>query len=207
MADADDFLSRWSRRKRAARAGIPAPEAVPPSDARPLPAEASQPAREIAAEPPPLPPVEDLTTESDFTPFMDRDVDPDLRSKALKKLFSDPRYNVMDGLDTYIDDYSQSDPIPAEWLGQLTQMAGLGDVPARQEAEKAAKERSEREAAAAAASGEPVAQARDAEVEEVLPEAVADPKTAVDPDEGQVGVTGAKAGCGTSAIPARKVGD
>ena len=35
---------------------------------------------------------------------------------ALKKLFSDPHFNVMDGLDTYIDDYGKPDPIPPSML-------------------------------------------------------------------------------------------
>ena len=30
----------------------------------------------------------------------------------MKKLFTDPHFNVMDGLDTYIDDYRKPDPIP-----------------------------------------------------------------------------------------------
>jgi hypothetical protein len=80
---------------------------------------------------------------------MDREVDPGLRREALKKLFSDPRYNVMDRLDTYIDDYSIPDPIPEDWLGKLSAMAGLGDVPGRQRAEREAREQAEREAAAA----------------------------------------------------------
>ena len=40
----------------------------------------------------------------------------DVRRAALKKLFSDPRFNVMDGLDVYIDDYSKTEPIPPEML-------------------------------------------------------------------------------------------
>ena len=39
----------------------------------------------------------------------------------MKKLFSDPRYNIMDGLDIYIDDYSKPDPIPPEMLRRLVQ--------------------------------------------------------------------------------------
>ena len=35
------------------------------------------------------------------------------------KLFSDPRFNVMDGLDVYIDDYTKGDPIPPELLARL----------------------------------------------------------------------------------------
>ena len=42
-----------------------------------------------------------------------------LRRKALHKLFSDPHFNQMDGLDIYIDDYSQPDPIPPEILAKL----------------------------------------------------------------------------------------
>ena len=37
----------------------------------------------------------------------------------MKKLFSDPHYQVMDRLDTYIDDYSLADPIPESMLRQM----------------------------------------------------------------------------------------
>jgi hypothetical protein len=127
----DDFLSRWSRRKHAARKGEVAPGAEPtlPSAAA-IPATGAssshsgpQPGKEVE----PLPPLESLTPESDFSPFMNKDVDPVLRRQALKTLFRDPRHNVMDGLDVYIDDFSKPDPIPPEWLGKLNQMAHLGD--------------------------------------------------------------------------------
>jgi len=74
-----------------------------------------------------LPPVESLTPESDFTPFMAREVDAGVKRQALKTLFSDPRFNVMDGLDVYIDDYSKPDPLPEGWLEKLNQVARLGD--------------------------------------------------------------------------------
>jgi hypothetical protein len=123
----DNFLSRWSRRKHAVNRGD-APTVEP---ARPAPAPATTPAAKayepVSELPPPLPPVESLTTESDFTPFMRSDVDPNLRQQALRTLFRDERFNVMDGLDVYIDDYSKPDPIPADWLGKLNQMARLGD--------------------------------------------------------------------------------
>ncbi|MEY4753990.1 MAG: hypothetical protein RJA44_1665, partial [Pseudomonadota bacterium] len=43
------------------------------------------------------------------------------------KLFSDPHFNVMDGLDIYIDDYGQPDPLPPGMLEQLrhTDLLGL----------------------------------------------------------------------------------
>jgi hypothetical protein len=55
---------------------------------------------------------------------MASDVAPELRSRALKKLFTDPHFNVMDGLDTYIDDYGKPDPIPESWYGRMNRIAG-----------------------------------------------------------------------------------
>jgi len=48
-------------------------------------------------------------------------VDPSVQQAALKKMFSDPHFNVMDGLDIYIDDYSKPDPIPLEMLKRMVQ--------------------------------------------------------------------------------------
>jgi hypothetical protein len=122
MAD-EPFLSRWSKRKTEARAGTPPPE--PPPE-RPNPPPAVVPA--TPAEPPaPLPPVESLTPESDFTGFMRPEVDEGLKRQALKTLFQDPHYNVMDGLDVYISDFSIPDPLPESWLGQLRAVTRLGD--------------------------------------------------------------------------------
>ena len=91
--DEQNFLRRWSRLKRQA------PEAsVAPAE---------------------LPGLEALTYESDFGAFMRAKVDEGVKRAALKKLFSDPRFNVMDGLDVYIDDYSIEDPIPPGMLAQL----------------------------------------------------------------------------------------
>ena len=57
----------------------------------------------------------------DFSAFMKPDVDPAVQQAALKKMFSDPHFNVMDGLDIYIDDYSKPDPIPLEMLKRMVQ--------------------------------------------------------------------------------------
>jgi hypothetical protein len=98
--DRGDFLRRWSRRKQDAAAQ----------------AAAETPA---SSELPPLPSPDSLTFESDFKAFMQAKVEESVKRAALKKLFSDPRFNVMDGLDTYIDDYSKDDPIPQAMLAQL----------------------------------------------------------------------------------------
>ena len=57
----------------------------------------------------------------DFSAFMKPDVDPAVQQAALKKMFSDPHFNIMDGLDIYIDDYSKPDPIPLEMLKRMVQ--------------------------------------------------------------------------------------
>lgn len=148
----DPFLSRWSRLKKSAKAAPAAAEAAPRDEARPAaavaPADPPPSAGDGAKrEPAPLPPVESLTPESDFTPFMGTSVDESLRRQALKTLFQDPRHNVMDGLDTYIADYSQPDPLPDGWLEKMGQMAHLGDRPARLEAERKAAEEAQTAAA------------------------------------------------------------
>ena len=73
---------------------------------------------------PELPTLDDvraLTPKSDFQPFMRQGVATDVRNAAVKKLFADPHFNIMDGLDIYIDDYNTPDPLPA---GMLKKMVG-----------------------------------------------------------------------------------
>ncbi|HEX7891397.1 MAG TPA: DUF3306 domain-containing protein [Ramlibacter sp.] len=133
---ADGFLGRWSQRKELARQGkelAPEPEVQP----SPQPSPASGRGSEVAAvaearpveEPPQLPTLEDvqsLTRDSDFSRFVQPGVAPEVKNAAMKKLFSDPHFNVMDGLDVYIDDYSKPDPIPPEMLRQLASASFLG---------------------------------------------------------------------------------
>lgn len=127
---ADGFLGRWSQRKQAVREGRPldepvAPKPVPPhvGQETPAPAAVMQPAVEGQdATLPPPPSMEDvkgLTAQSDYKPFVARDVAPEVRNAAMKKLFADPHYNVMDRLDIYIDDYSKPDPLPESMLRQM----------------------------------------------------------------------------------------
>lgn len=129
----ENFFDRWSRRKKEAREEVPPPpvaeETEKPGDARvetaaPLPA-ARNPTAGLPAEgqeevpPPTLADAQALTPESDFRPFVGRNVAPEVKNTAFKKLFADPQFNVMDGLDTYVDDYSKSTPIPDSVLRQM----------------------------------------------------------------------------------------
>ena len=107
--DERDFLRRWSRRKKEAAAAVAQPPAPKPPEVKP---EA-------------LPPVESLTFDSDFCAYLRANIDESLKRAALKKLLHDPRFNVMDGLDIYIDDYSKDDPIPEEMLKKLEHARGI----------------------------------------------------------------------------------
>jgi hypothetical protein len=127
-------LKRWSERKLAAArqaSAEPAPPAapIPPSaPAAPVPVEAA--VQPSAPQPEPeLPPVETLTFESDFTAFLRPRVDEALKRQALKKLFRDPRFNTMDGLDVYIDDYTVPSPVTEEDLRQMVHARFTLDPP------------------------------------------------------------------------------
>jgi hypothetical protein len=95
------FLERWSRLKKAADK-VAAAEIT---DAESL--------------------LENLTADSDFGQFLRQEVSEEIRRKALKTLFADPQFNVMDGLDIYIDDYSVSEPIPEAMMATLQHARGL----------------------------------------------------------------------------------
>jgi hypothetical protein len=116
-------VGRWSRRKLDAARTAPADPA--PTSPAPPPA----PTATTAPAPVELPPVDSLTFDSDFTAFLRPEVDADLKRAALKQLFRDPRFNVMDGLDTYIDDYTKADPIPEDMLAGLMQRFASASLP------------------------------------------------------------------------------
>lgn len=130
---ADGFLGRWSQRKQAVREGKPLEEPAPPVPAAStVPATSTVLAPEAAvgaaepsgspAEQPPALSLQDaaaLGAESDYAPFVARSVSPEVRNAAMKKLFTDPHYNLMDRLDIYIDDYSLPDPLPESMLRQM----------------------------------------------------------------------------------------
>ena len=122
----EGFLRRWARVKGEARetapaAADPAPQGKGVPDALP---------------PPELPPIDQLTLESDFSAFFHPKVEEDVRRQALRKLFSEPHFNVMDGLDVYIDDYSKTEPIPAAMLAGLKQAQRILEWAAEKPAEK-----------------------------------------------------------------------
>ncbi|MBM3388699.1 MAG: DUF3306 domain-containing protein [Betaproteobacteria bacterium] len=143
--DAAGFFSRWSRRKAQVHQGgqpLPAvPAALGAADARAAsaatdearaasPAPATPPAGPAEAAPAPKPTLQDveqLDAKSDYRSFVAQDVDPEVRNAAFKKLFhSDPHFNVMDGLDVYIDDYNTPNPLPVAIMKTLVQARAMG---------------------------------------------------------------------------------
>ena len=134
------FLNRWSKRK----AGIETEETLDLKKQPNLSSSTISEKSEISSSPKinsnsvssedetaneTLPTLEDvlkLTKDSDYSAYVKPGVDPAVQQAAMQKLFSDPHYNIMDGLDIYIDDYSKPDPIPLEMLKQLNQSQLLG---------------------------------------------------------------------------------
>ena len=152
------FLNRWSKKKLGAEPELSPSELAekqsPAQDSKGLkdpalgeqsseknlePVAGAAQAQEVA---PTLEDVLKLTKDSDFSAYVKPGIDPEVQKAAMQKLFSDPRYNVMDGLDIYIDDYSKPDPIPLEMLKRMnqSQMLGLFKTPE----EKLADEEAER---------------------------------------------------------------
>ena len=117
---ADGFLGRWSKRK----AGIE-PDSVEKKVEDPKELSLAPAVEKIEDEAPPLPTLDDVAKidrfDPDFSAFMKPDVDPAVQQAALKKMFTDPHFNIMDGLDIYIDDYSKPDPLPPGMLERMVQ--------------------------------------------------------------------------------------
>jgi Protein of unknown function (DUF3306) len=129
--NADDFFSRWSKAKpkSAENSDLAALDNTDASkdtvsskydDAVVLRSQTALSSKEYTDLPAPtLDDAQALTPESDFKRFMQKDVDANVKNTALKKLWADPRFNVQDGLDIYIDDYSKPDPLPEGMLAKL----------------------------------------------------------------------------------------
>jgi hypothetical protein len=118
------FLRRWSRLK--AEGPAPAPPPAPSAAVEQRPALAGAPPivpqRADAAPAPALPTLDDvarLDLDSDFSAFVTKGVDKDVQRLAMKKLFSDPHFNLIDRLDVYMDDYNKPSPVSAAMLAAL----------------------------------------------------------------------------------------
>ena len=121
----EDFLTRWSRRKTMSRRGeeLPEPaadevtesreadEAVPENSSVVDEAAAESEDGPPAEDAPELPPLDSLDEDSDYSAFLGKGVAPDLKQKALHKLFHSPKFNIRDGLDDYDWDFTNPEPL------------------------------------------------------------------------------------------------
>ena len=118
---AGGFLGRWSRLK----AGEQLEPEKKPVEQTQQALTAKPEVQQASADTPPPATLDDVEKidrfAPDFSAFMKPDVDPVVQQAAMKKMFSDPHFNIMDGLDIYIDDYSKPDPIPLEMLKRMVQ--------------------------------------------------------------------------------------
>ena len=136
---ADGFLGRWSKRK----AGKQDELAEKSAEATPAPAVIPASPDSEALPPASLEDVEKIDRFApDFSAFMKPDVDPAVQQAAMKKMFTDPHFNIMDGLDIYIGDYSKPDPLPPGMLERMVQsdMLNLFRKPADELAKEANQE-------------------------------------------------------------------
>src|SRR6476659_7393376 len=121
MSD-EEFLARWSRRKREASAGNPASEPAEPMEARdPTPSSGS-------AEDPPtpdvdlssLPPIESIDGATDITAFLRRGIPQELSRAALRRAWTaDPAIRDFVGLAENAWDFNDPNAMPG--FGPLDQ--------------------------------------------------------------------------------------
>ncbi|HEX6979926.1 MAG TPA: DUF3306 domain-containing protein [Alphaproteobacteria bacterium] len=181
------FFARWSRLKGEARASKP--NSLPPGEENgkktdepaDAPAQSRAPAsvEETVAAPsrpteaPELPPIEQLTAESDYSVFLREGVPPEIRRKALRKLWvSDPVLSAPDIFDVYCQDYHQ-DPVFPEGVKTLFKV-GMGMI--TPDAEKEAESVDE-------PTGPPATAPASTDVEGAAEEGAAEPAAAASQNE------------------------
>lgn len=161
--DEKDFLSRWSRRKQAAREGLEQPETDLEQPAAPAENAAAEPPAEDA-------PVDEsayaefdfdaLDYNSDYTQFMEKDVPEIVRRRALRALWrSDPILANVDGLNDYDEDFTDAALVVENLASAYKPGKGYAteedEVAADEEQVAEAQPASEGAAAQETASGEP----------------------------------------------------
>lgn len=134
-SEAATFLSRWSRRKRGLEVAEPVePVVVAPAvaaaevevDDDPVDSRTGKRMSELTDED--MPEVETLTSDSDVSMFMAKNISAALRMRALNKIFMSPKYNVYCLCAEYADDYTNFAPlgdiVPHDLKSAITREAG-----------------------------------------------------------------------------------
>ena len=103
-------LGRWSRRKAQVQAAAEQAEREQ-AEAEAARAAAEQRAAREQISDADLPPVESLTEDSDYRPFLSPKVSAELRRAALRRLFRGAGFQLRDGLDDYDEDFTRFTPL------------------------------------------------------------------------------------------------
>jgi len=112
MSEPENFLDRWSRRKRDA-ADLPAPVEAKDATAAPPPASEAKKPVEAPFDPASLPPIESISANSDIRAFLQPGVPPDLSRAALRRAWSaDPAIRDFIGLVENGWDFNDPNAIP-----------------------------------------------------------------------------------------------
>jgi len=158
MSDPDNFIARWSRRKRAAAEDAPLPNPPPqagegregasamPNAAAPSPHATAAERKPCGAPAPPelpfdlasLPSIESITAETDIRAFLAPGVPPELTRAALRRVWTaDPKIRDFVGLADYDWDFNTPGAITGfgplemtdELRRQITRMVGRSLTP------------------------------------------------------------------------------
>jgi hypothetical protein len=116
---AERFFHRWARLKNEDNANGAIEREAPEDKSSASLSDTHRASDASAKQSPTLEEVSKLTASSDYSVFVAKGVDKTVQRLAMKKLFSDPHFNTMDGLDIYIDDYTQPSPLSRTVLASL----------------------------------------------------------------------------------------
>ncbi|GHB19179.1 MULTISPECIES: DUF3306 domain-containing protein [Shewanella] len=169
MAEKSGFLSRWALRKQQVQEGetpvdeplqeIP-PQAEAVAEAEPETQTALDPLPETETQEEKLLTAEDLPDPSgievggSFASFMAKNVDPAVKTAALRTLWKQPHFNEIDGLLEYALDYSNQPKLSAEASAELAKKV-FRHVLEKEEPEEAEEALAEAETSATEAEAAP----------------------------------------------------
>ena len=178
MSD-EEFLARWSRRKREVKAALDAPPPTEPADkSSPAPPALTEKPADPEVDLASLPPIESITASTDVTAFLRKGIPPELSRAALRRAWaSDPAIRDFVGLAENAWDFNDPNAMPGfgpldyseEQLGQLVDRI-VGGV--RRVAENLAAETTKEDASRS------IRPEQDPQAQSQVSEAVADTVTA-----------------------------
>jgi len=107
----EEFLARWSRRKREANASAVAADEIVPDDVQSAPSEPAEGEQEVDLST--LPPIDSITSATDITAFLRKGIPQELTRAALRRAWSaDPAIRDFVGLAENAWDFNDPNAMP-----------------------------------------------------------------------------------------------